>query len=155
MLGRNELLIVLTAALPIAELRGAIPLGFYLKEDILKVFILAVIGNTLPVIPLLIFLVPVSEKLRRFKLLRKFFDWFFAHAKKKGKIIEKYEAIGLAIFVGIPLPATGAWTGCVAASLLKMRFRNAFWAIFAGILMAATIVTVLSQVGILAWDHIK
>jgi len=150
----NEALIILTAALPIAEVRGAIPLGLYLKEPILKVFCLAVIGNILPVIPTLLFLKPVSEKLRRFKLWRKFFDWLFERAKSKAQIVERYEALGLAIFVGIPLPMTGAWTGCVVASLFKMRFRYAFISIVAGIVIAAIIVTMLSLSGIIIYKHI-
>jgi uncharacterized membrane protein len=147
----NEILIILTAAIPIAEVRGSIPLGLYLKEPLLKVFLLSILGNSIPVIPTLFLLNPVSEKLRRFKLWSRFFDWLFERARRKADIVEKYEALGLAIFVGIPLPMTGAWTGCVVASLFKIRFRYAFLSIFAGILMAAIIVTALCLSGILIY----
>jgi uncharacterized membrane protein len=147
----SELLITLTAALPIAEVRGSIPLGLYLKEPILKVFLLSILGNLIPVIPTLFFLQPVSEKLRKFKLWNRFFDWLFERARKKANIVEKYEALGLAIFVGIPLPMTGAWTGCIVASLFKIRFRYAFLSIFAGIIIAAIIVTILCLSGVLIY----
>ncbi len=147
----NELLIILTASLPIAEVRGSIPLGLYLKEPILRVFLLSILGNTIPVIPFLFLLNPVSEKLRKFKLWNRFFDWLFERTKKKASVIEKYEALGLAIFVGIPLPMTGAWTGCVAASLFKIRFRYAFLSIFLGIIIASLIVTALCLTRILIY----
>ena len=148
---KNELLIILTAALPISELRGAIPLGLYLKEPLLKIFFLSILGNIIPVIPILYLLQPVSEKLRRFKLWNRFFDWLFERTKKKSSLIEKYEVIGLALFVAIPLPITGAWTGCVAASLFKIRFRYALISILLGIFIAAIIVTTLSVSGILIY----
>lgn len=147
----NDLLILLTAALPIAEVRGSIPLGLYLKEPIIKVFLLSILGNSLIIAPTLFLLKPVSEKLRRFKLWSRFFDWLFERAKKKAGIVEKYEALGLAIFVGIPLPMTGAWTGCIVASLFKIRFRYAFLSIFAGVIIAALIVTALCLSGILIY----
>ncbi|MBL7084715.1 MAG: small multi-drug export protein [Candidatus Omnitrophica bacterium] len=144
----NELITVIVAALPVSELRGAIPLAlFSLKEPFWKVFFLAILGNLLPVIPLLLFLKPVSEKLRHFKLWEKFFDRLFEHARKKASLVERYEALGLALFVAIPLPVTGAWTGCIAASLFKIRLRYAFLAICAGVTIAAIIVSATSIVG--------
>ncbi len=147
----NELLVFLTAALPISELRGAIPLGLYLKEPIVKVVFLSILGNLLPVAPILFLLQPVSEKLRKFKILNRFFDWLFERTKKKASLVEKYEAIGLALFVAIPLPITGAWTGCIAASLFKIRFRYAFMSIILGVFIAAFIVTALCLSGILIY----
>ncbi|MFC1709395.1 COG2426 family protein [Candidatus Omnitrophota bacterium] len=146
----NEIIILLTAALPVSELRGAIPLGLlHLKEPILKVVFLSVLGNLLPVAPILFFLQPVSEKLRRFKLWDKFFTWVFERTRRKANLVEKYEALGLALFVAIPLPITGAWTGCIAASLFKIRFRYAFLSIVLGVSIAAVIVTALCLSGIL------
>ena len=146
----NELLILLTASLPVSELRGAIPLGLlHLKEPLLKVVFLSILGNILPVAPILFLLQPVSEKLRRFKLWNKFFDWLFERTRRKAGLVEKYEAIGLALFVAIPLPITGAWTGCIAASLFKIRFRYAFLSVILGITIAAVIVTALCLTGIL------
>ncbi|MCX9011691.1 MAG: small multi-drug export protein [Candidatus Methanoperedens sp.] len=143
------LAVVAVAAIPIAELRGSIPMAM-LKYgyDPLTAFALSVIGNMLPVIPLLLFLEPVSNFLRRWKIWDRFFTWLFNRTYHKHSAeFEKYGSIGLAIFVGIPLPATGAWTGCAAAFVFGFKFRNAFLAIFAGVIMAGIIVTVLMVAG--------
>lgn len=150
----KELLIILTAASPILELRGAIPLGLSLGESTAKVLSLAIVGNLLPVVPLLLLLQPVSSCLRHLRLWRRFFDWLFERTKRKAGLIEKYEVLGLVLFVAIPLPVTGAWTGCVAATLFKIRFRYAFVAILLGISIAAIIVTTLSQLGIIVWNSL-
>jgi len=148
----KEYAVILVGMLPIFELRGAIPLGFYLNLPIFKTFILAILGNLIPVIPILFLLKPVSDNLQRFFLFKKFFNWLFEHTQKKSEIIQKYEALGLAIFVAIPLPMTGAWTGAVAASLFKIKFRYAFWAITIGVLIAAVLVTLLCILGKLSWQ---
>ncbi|NQT00213.1 MAG: small multi-drug export protein [Candidatus Omnitrophica bacterium] len=144
----EELITVIVAALPVSELRGALPLALLTFEmPILKAFLLSVLGNLIPVIPILLFLEPVSEKLRHFNLWRRFFDRLFERTKRKAHLVEKYEALGLVLFVAIPLPITGAWTGCIAASLFKVRFRYAFLAVALGVVFAGLIVTVLSLVG--------
>ena len=127
-------------------------MGFYLGLPLKKIFILAIIGNMLPIIPLLLLLKPVSERLRNFSLCKKFFDWLFERTKRKAQIIQRYEALGLAIFVAIPLPMTGAWTGAIAASLFKIRFRYAFLAISVGVILAGIIVTLLCIFGKLSWE---
>ena len=104
-----------------------------------------------PVAPALFLLEPVSHKLRRFKIWSRFFDWLFERTKKKSDSIQKYEALGLAIFVAIPLPMTGAWSGVVAASLFKIKFRYAFIAIVAGVIGAGLIVSILCTLGIMGW----
>ncbi len=141
----QELTTVIIAALPVAELRGAIPLALLsLKIPLGRAFCLSILGNLIPVIPLLLFLRPVSEKLRHFRLWRRFFEHLFERTRKKAAIVEKYEALGLILFVAIPLPVTGAWTGCIAASLFKIRFRYAFLAISTGVVIAAIIVTAMT-----------
>ena len=137
--------------LPVSELRGAIPAGLAMGMPLTKVLAISIVGNLIPVAPLLCFFKPVSEWLRKIALLRRFFDWFFESTRKRADLVQKYEALGLAIFVGIPLPITGAWTGCVAATLFKLRFRYALVAIIAGVLLAAGIVTVVCFFGKGAW----
>ncbi len=145
----EELMVIFTAALPVSELRGAIPLAILtFGFSPAKSYILAVIGNLLPVIPLLLFLEPVSRRLRKFRMWRGFFDWLFERTRKRGSLVQKYEAIGLVLFVSIPLPVTGAWTGCVAASLFNIKFRYAFAAIAAGVGLAGIIVTAITLGGI-------
>lgn len=137
----KEALVFLLAMLPISEVRGAIPVGLAMGLPLSKVLLISIAGNAAPVIPMLCFFEPVSNWLRNVGPWRKFFEWFFERTRKKSDVIQKYESLGLAIFVGIPLPMTGAWTGCVAASMFKIRFRYAFISILSGIVMAAAIVT--------------
>jgi len=145
----KELIIVLLAALPIAELRLSIPIAIIeFNIEPVTALILSVIGNMIPVVPLLLFLEPVSNFLRRWKMGDMFFTWLFERTHRKHSAnFEKYGSIGLAVFVGIPLPATGAWTGCAAAFIFGFKFKNAFLAILAGVIMAGIIVTVLTITG--------
>ncbi len=143
----KEAAVVVLGALPISELRGAIPLALAMGFSPLKAYILAFTGNILPVIPLLFLLQPVVDRFKHIKWVGKFFDWLFERTRKKASLIEKFEAIGLIFFVAIPLPITGAWTGCVAATLFKIRFRYAFPAILAGVVIAGFIVLALAIAG--------
>lgn len=144
----KEIITIIVAALPVSELRGALPLAILtFKIPLFKAFALSILGNLVPVIPLLLFLEPVSRKLRHFKPWRRFFDRLFERTRRKAAIVERYEALGLALFVAIPLPVTGAWTGCIAASLFKIRFRYAFAAICLGVLIAAVVVSMVTLAG--------
>ena len=144
---------MLMAALPIGELRVAIPvaIGVY-GMDPLTAYVLAVIGNMLPVVPLLLFLESVSNYLRRWVFWDVFFNWLFTRTYRRhnGKF-EKYGTIALLLFVAIPLPVTGAWTGCAAAFVFGIQFKHAFLAILGGVVLAGILVTsvVLGGVGIL------
>ncbi len=137
------LVVLLAAALPVSELRGAIPLaiGVY-GYDPWQAYLLAVLGNLLPVVPLLLFLGPVSDWLRRFTFWDKFFTWLFSRTRRKYiREHESFSLTALALFVAVPLPVTGAWTGCAIAFLLGFRFWPAFAAISIGVLLAGVIVT--------------
>lgn len=147
----KEAATLILAMLPISELRGAIPFGIAGGLGLGKVLIIAVVGNLIPVIPILFLLEPVSGYLRRFWIFKKFFDWLFERTRRKAKLVERYEFLGLILFVAIPLPVTGAWTGCVAASLFKIRLRYAFLAITIGVLLAALIVTTVCLLGKGIW----
>ena len=140
------LAVIFMAALPVGELRLSIPVAIWkFGMDPISAFYLSIIGNMLPVIPVLLYLEPVSNYLRRWKLWDRFFTWLFTRTHRRhSENFEKYGSIGLALFVGIPLPATGAWTGCAAAFVFGFKFRNAFLAIFAGVLMAGIIITLLT-----------
>ncbi len=140
--------VFITAALPVSELRGAIPLGLSMEMSIYRTYFIAVAGNFLPVIPLLLFLKPVTEYLQRFEIWKRFFNWLHCRTKRRAEVVQKYEALGLMFFVSVPLPITGAWTGCVAASLCGIKLKYSLPAILGGILLAGVIVTVLVQAGI-------
>ena len=150
----KELLVMIVSALPVSELRGAIPLALSLGMPLIKAFWLSVLGNCLIVAPALFLFEPVTNILRKFKIWARFFDWVFERTKRNSDSIQKYEALGLAIFVAIPLPMTGAWSGVIAASLFKIRFRYAFLAIVAGIICAGLIVAALCTLGILSWKAV-
>ncbi|MFH1248165.1 MAG: small multi-drug export protein [Candidatus Omnitrophota bacterium] len=150
----KEYLVVIIGALPVSELRGAIPFALYQGIPAVKAFWLAVLGNILPVVPGLILLEPITKALRKFELFRKFFDWWFARTKRNSDTVQKYEALGLALFVAIPLPITGAWSGIAAASLFKIRFRYAVISIIAGIIGAGLIVSFLCALSILSWKAV-
>jgi len=143
----KELAVVALAALPISELRGAIPLAIAMDFSPVKAYVLAFLGNLLPVAPVFFLLQPIADRLRHIPSFEKFFNWLFERTKKKAKLVEKFEALGLILFVAIPLPVTGAWTGCVAATLFKIRFRYAFPAIVIGVALAGIIVLALSLIG--------
>jgi len=147
----KEFLVIIVGALPVSELRGAIPLALSLGMPLFKAFWLSVLGNCLIVAPALFLFEPVTKALRKFKIWSRFFDWIFERTRKNSDSIQKYEALGLIIFVAIPLPMTGAWSGVIAASLFKIRFRYAFISIIIGVICAGLIVAALCSLGMLSW----
>ncbi len=149
----KELAVFSIAMLPVSELRGAIPYGLLTepKLSVARTYILAVLGNFVPVIPILLFLEPVSKFLRRVPILDRLLTWFFARTRRRGTLVEKYEAIGLTLFVAIPLPVTGAWTGAIMAFLFGIRFKWAAVCISLGIMIAGVVVTLASLGMINLW----
>ena len=147
------LAVVLVAMLPVFELRGAIPAGYAMgmSGQPVLVYVLAVIGNFIPVLPILLGLGPAERLLRRFKLFDRFFDWLFKRTVSRSAVIKKYESLGLILFVAIPAPMTGAWTGSVAAYLFKLPLRMAVPCIILGILIAGVVVTLVSQGVVSLW----
>lgn len=139
--------VLIASILPISELRGAIPLALVTYNwTIWQAYLVAVIGNLIPVILILLFLDPVSKFLsRHFGFMKTFFDWLFSRTRKKHtEKFEKWGALILISFVAIPLPLTGAWTGALVAFLFGIEFKKAVPLIFLGILIAGIIVTFLS-----------
>ncbi len=145
----RELVVFVVSMLPIVELRGAIPLAvFQFKFDILKAFLLSVGGNLLIVVPL-VFLMDLAEKhFRKYALLDRWMSRLFERAKKRGGYVEKYKSLGLFLFVAIPLPGTGAWTGALVAYLLSMDKKIAFISIALGVVMAGLLVTFFTTLGL-------
>jgi len=136
----KEFVTVFIAMLPVAELRGSIPVALGSGMKPWSAFWWSILGNIIPVAPVLLLLGPLSKWLRHFKIFDRLFTWLFARTSKNSKVIQKYGFWGLVIFVGIPLPGTGAWTGCAAAFLLQIKFWRAFFAILLGVLIAGGIV---------------
>ncbi len=142
---KGPITVFLISMLPVSELRGAIPVAIHtFKMSIPYGYIVSVIGNLIPPILILLFLGPFSKFLSRWRPFRTFFNWLFSYTKSRSLIVENYKTIGLTIFVAIPLPITGAWTGSIAAFLLGMDLKYAMIGILAGVLTAGVIVTLIS-----------
>lgn len=144
----KELVVFLIATLPIVELRGAIPVAInVLDMPWYSAFALAFLGNLLPVPFILLFLEAVTRFLSRIAFFKRLLDWLFERTRRRGRMLEKYKRIGLVLFVAIPLPITGAWTGSLIAVLFGMPFKHAFLSITIGVVIAGAIVTSLSLLG--------
>ncbi len=144
----KELVVFIIAALPIFELRGALPVAINLFHlSWYYALPLAIIGNLLPVPFILLFLDAISRWLSKIGFFDRFLRWLFEHTRRRGKIIERYKRIGLMLFVAIPLPVTGAWTGSLVAVLFGLKFKHAFLSILMGVFIAGTIVTCLCLLG--------
>ena len=144
----KELVVLIIAALPIFELRGALPVAINMFHfPWYYALLLAIIGNLLPVPFILLFLDTASRLLSKIGFFERVLHWLFGRIRKRGRIVERYERIGLVLFVAIPLPATGAWTGSLAAVLFGLKFKHAFLFIFIGVFIAGIIVTCLSLLG--------
>ena len=144
-------IVLIISMLPLIELRGSIPIAILLfKMPWQEAVMLSVIGNMIP-IPLLLLVVDWFFKtISKIPFGAKFTNWLFARTRKKGKAIERYEALGLTIFVGIPLPGTGGWTGALAAKIFGIGFWKSMLYVFLGVLIASGIVTPLSLMGKMA-----
>ncbi len=137
---------VVLATLPILELRGALPVAVVGGMDWWFAYLLAVAGNMIP-IPLLIwFLGPATNFLRRWELGNRFVEWLFARTRRKGAKIQMYEFWGLVIFVAIPLPMTGAWTGAMAGHVFGLKSIKTFCACLLGVCIAGVIMLIVSVV---------
>ena len=134
----KELVVLIVSALPLTELRGALPLAINLFHLPWQYALpLAIIGNLVPVPFLLLFLDVLSRLLSKVGIFERMLRWLFEHTRRRAKIVEKYKRIGLTLFIAIPLPITGAWTGPLAAVLFGLKFKHAFLSILIGILLLA------------------
>lgn len=136
---------------PLVELRGSIIISQGLQLPLLSSYIVAIIGNMLPVPVIYLFARKVLVWGADKPLIGKFFSWCLEKGEKGGKKLQEKAGRGLFIalllFVGIPLPGTGAWTGTLAASILDMDFKSTIIAVMLGVLLAGIIMMVLSVAG--------
>ncbi len=145
MLSEIKLTTVLIAASPVLELRGAIPYAAAHGIGTIESYLLSIGGNLLPVIPLFFFYKVLFNRLKDAPLIGKFFQWWDRRIELKSNLVKTYGFIGLILFVAIPFPTTGAWTGTLVAALLKFRFFKAFAGIILGVLIAGCLVTLATQ----------
>ena len=136
---------ILVSMVPIVELRGGIPFGVTLGLPVWAAYLAAVIGNILPVPFILVYIRRIFQWMRRrLPRLNRLVDKLERKAHLKGRRVTKYKYLGLVLFVAIPLPGTGAWTGALAAAFLDMPLRKAIPSIFAGILIAGIVISILT-----------
>ncbi|MBR0307879.1 MAG: small multi-drug export protein [Mogibacterium sp.] len=142
---KAELITFLMAMVPVIELRGAIPYGVVAGLSVHTAFVLAVLGNLVPIPVLVVFTRKVFEWLRtKSDGLDRLVRRLEAKADKNKEIVERYEFLGLMILVAVPLPGTGAWTGALVAAMMNMRLKRAMPAIIVGVLIAGIIVTTVT-----------
>ena len=142
---KAELITFLMAMVPVIELRGAIPYGVVAGLSVHTAFVLAVLGNLVPIPVLVVFTRKVFEWLRtKSDGLDRLVRGLEAKADKNKEIVERYEFLGLMILVAVPLPGTGAWTGALVAAMMNMRLKRAMPAIIVGVLIAGIIVTTVT-----------
>ena len=142
---------LLIAMVPVVELRGAIPVGLAGGLDYWEALVLAIIVNVLPVPFIILFAQRLLKWLSKAcTFMRKFTDFVQNRAVAKAKNIGKFQFLGIMLFVGIPLPGTGAWTGSLVAAVLEMPLKRALPAIFLGLILAGLIVTGVSYSAIWA-----
>ena len=139
----KELIVFVISMIPILELRGSILAAGFLNMEFLSTFIVAVIGNMLPIPFILLFIDKIFDWLKRTKL-KNLVEKLEKRALSKSGQIQKYGKVGLFLFVAIPLPGTGAWTGALAASLLRMKPKESIFPIFMGVVTAGLIMSLLA-----------
>lgn len=134
---------IIISMIPVIELRGAIPIAVgVFKLSYVEAFLLGCIGNILPIYFIVKFIGPVFDWLSKFKIFKKIIDWLTERTTKKienNEKLQNYTSLGLFLFVAIPLPGTGAWTGSLIANFLKLPIKKAFPVIAAGVLGAGLI----------------
>lgn len=142
----KEAIIFIISMVPILELRGGLLAAgpALLNVPMWTAIPVCIIGNLIPIPFILLLITPIFNWMKGTRHLKPFVERMEARAMKKSDQIEKYEFWGLLLFVGIPLPGTGAWTGALIASLVGVKFRKAFPAIICGVLLASVIMTILS-----------
>ena len=140
----KELIIFIISLMPILELRGGLIAATLLNLDGLSSFIICFIGNIIPIPLILWFITPLFNKMKQTKLFSGLVSKLERKAMSKKDQIEKLQYLGLMLFVGIPLPGTGAWTGCLIAALLDMNKEKAMIAAILGVIMAGIIMMILS-----------
>jgi len=140
----KDVVIFIISLLPLLELRGGLIAASLLKVNIYKALVICFLGNILPIPFVLLLLEKVFNLLRKWKVTKKLVDWLEKKLLSKRKQLDKYGYAGLLLFVGIPLPGTGAWTGSGLAVLLGLDRKKSFIYIILGVLLAELIMGIFS-----------
>lgn len=146
----KALMVIITSATPVSELRGAIPLGVSLGFTPLDSLLLSLVGNLLIIPPVLWLIEPLFTRFKRLKSMRGWISGIEAKTAGKMKHYREYRLLGLFLLVAVPLPGTGAYTGCLAARLLKISMLKSWAAISLGVLVAGGLIYLLTS-HVAAW----
>ena len=139
----REVVIFIISLMPILELRGGLLAASLLKVSMVKAIPICIIGNILPIPFILLIIKKVFSWMKKFTVFRGLVERLENKAMSKSGNIRKLEFWGLVLFVGIPLPGTGAWTGSLISALLDIDFKKAIWAELLGIVIATIIMSIL------------
>ncbi len=142
----RELVAFLVSMLPIIELRGGLPVASAMGIPYGRGILICMLGNLLPIPFILLLIIPIFKWMKTTKTFRPTVEKLEAKSLGKSEKIQKYQFWGLLIFVGIPLPGTGAWTGALIAALLGIKFKKAMLAIILGVFLAGGIMSIISYV---------
>lgn len=142
----KEIVAFIVSMLPIVELRGGLPVASVLGISYFKALGICVLGNLVPIPFILWLIIPIFAWMKKTKLFSPLVNKLESKTLSKKDKLEKGEFWGLMIFVGIPLPGTGAWTGALLAALLGIKFKKALLAIVCGVFLAAAIMSIISYV---------
>lgn len=140
----SEIIAFIVSLLPILELRGGLIAAKLMNIEFIRAFIICYIGNLLPIPFILFFIRKIFNLLKKNSMIASLINKLEAKSLSKADKIKKYRLWGLFLFVAIPLPGTGAWTGALIADLLDIRIRDAMLTISVGVLVAGMIISVLS-----------
>ena len=140
----GELVAFLISLLPVLELRGGLIAASLMHVPLGPAFVICYIGNLLPIPFILLFIRRIINYFKKTRLLRGFAEWLERKSEKNREKVARYEVLGLLLFVAIPLPGTGAWTGALVAAMLDMRIKKSFPVIALGVLIAGGIMSVIS-----------
>ncbi|XP_044490947.1 uncharacterized protein LOC123214986 [Mangifera indica] len=137
----DEVVVFALATLPIVELRGAIPVGYWMQLHPMLITVLSVLGNMIPVPFIILYL-------KRYRSASGFLDLLFKRAKEKAGPVKEFQWLGLMLFVAVPFPGTGAWTGAFITAILDMPFWSGLSANFVGVVLAGLLVNLLVNLGL-------
>lgn len=141
---------------PIIEIRGAIPVGVGMGLSYFEAFLIGFIGNIIPIYFIVKYIGPIFDFLRRFKIFNKIIDWATNKATKKieeSPRLQNFTALGLFLFVAIPIPGTGAWVGSLIANFLHVPFKKAIVPLVLGVLTAGSIILIATGSAVTIFNH--
>lgn len=149
----HDIALFIISMIPVIELRGGIIAAALMGVPVWRALVICIVGNIVPIPFILLFINKIFELMKKYNIARGLVEKLEKRAMGKSDKIQKYEFLGLLFFVGIPLPGTGAWTGALIASLLRVKLKKSVPAIFCGILLASFIMVTVSYIipAVISW----